>query len=93
LKIENLKDFKALVKACRSLGVDAIKVDGLEIALGKEPVKRSNKVVDEAVFPEASIQVPRFTGEITEPEKPATDEMTAEQLLMWSAQSHEEIQQ
>lgn len=93
MTINSLKEFKALIKACRSLGVDAIEVGDLKVVIGKEPFKASNKAIDEIAFPEASIQVPRFNGDVEAPDKPLTDELTEEQLMFFSAQGHEEIQQ
>lgn len=52
MKVENLKDLKALIKLCRQMGVDNIEVDGVKLALGTEPL-RPTKLVQEPTAEQA----------------------------------------
>lgn len=88
MTISNLKELKALVKACRQLGIDKIKVDNVELELssilpnvGKQHPRMG--VSEEHVF------VPGGIDADTKIDTP--DELTDEQLLYYSAQSHEQI--
>lgn len=86
MKIENLKELQKVIQACRKLGVQSIKIDNVEFHLGSLPSVR--KTTDySADFPEASIKIPKFTGEISAIDPIATEELTPEQLMMWSAKS------
>ena len=93
MKIENLKQFKALVKACRSLGVDAIEVGDIKIALGKEPVPHRAPSIDATAFHEASIRVPLYDGPISEPESIPDAGLTEDQMMFYSAQGHDQVEQ
>jgi hypothetical protein len=74
LKIESLKDLKAVIKLCRSTGVDSITVDGVELKLGSEPEKPVKKVKRTAEIE----SIPDFID--------MPDELTPEQLLYYSSQ-------
>ena len=94
MTISSLKELERLIKLCRKNGVRAITVDGITMSI-TEPSKRSNKPVTEfEAFPEENIPVPRYTPteEATDTDKIETDTLTDEQLLMWSAQSSNEIE-
>lgn len=94
MKIENLKEFKALIKACRQLGVESFEADGCFVKLGALPVKQPNSpAIDQTSFPEASVKVPAYDGPITEPEIVPTEGLTEDQLMFYSAQGHEEVRQ
>lgn len=94
MKVQNLKEFKALIKACQSLGVTAIEVDGIKVNISAMPVKRSNhRAIDETAFPEASIKVPQYDGPITEPEAIPDAGLTEDQMLYYSAQGHDQVEQ
>lgn len=95
MKIEKLKDFKALVKACRQLGVDEASLgEGMYIKLGPMPIKRSNgPTIDQTAFPEASIKVPQYDGPISEPETIPDAGLTEDQLMYYSAQGHDQVEQ
>lgn len=82
MKIDNIKDLKAVIKLCRDTGVSSIKVDNVEFHLGHEPIKykASSKQTTSTYTPSESF-VP---GGVTEDVKIVTDELTPEQLLMWS---------
>jgi hypothetical protein len=70
---------------CRKLGVDSIKVDGVELHLGAIPTKA----------PKASKQAApefAFTG-ITEDTRIPSDVMTDEQMLFWSSANADSEQQ
>ena len=95
MKIETLKDLKGLIKLCRETGVQAIKVDNVEIALGPEPTKGS-KALPTIQVPEAEIKVPRYNGITTEQlvADTATEELSDEQKMFWSsAPSNDSIEQ
>lgn len=77
MKIDTLKDLKALVKLCRQTGIEAIKVDGLEIALGPTPT-----IIKRSKAPRASQYIQ--DGEVGPIDTP--DTLTDEQMLFWSAE-------
>ena len=83
MKLETIKDLEKVIRLCRKLGVDAIKVDGVEFALGREPVKAkasaSYKTQNLGLMPNG----------ITEDTKIEVEGYTEEQILMWSAQQGE----
>lgn len=93
MTVSSLKDLKALIKACRQLGVNSIEVDGVKLVLGSLPIKERNSAIDETAFPEASIQVPKFNGPVADPETPETEGLTEDQLMFYSAQGHNELEQ
>lgn len=111
MKINNLSDLKKLIRACRELGVEAIKVDGLELAINhnlgpaRKAIKPRKSLPDySSDFPEAQISLmpknatlslPEALKSKSEDELPSDlidtpDELTEEQLLMWSSGSTEQ---
>lgn len=84
MKIESLNDLKKLISLCRKSGVYDIKVDGIELHLSPEPVKRSNKPKAAFSAPERAedlkIPMPNIPEAIETPDAP-----TEEELLFWSA--------
>lgn len=86
--IKDLKDLKKLIALCRQEGILAIKIDNIEFQLGNKPTK----AVAKTIMPTASndpfalenIKIPTYNNEEL---KIDTEELTEEQLLMWSAQS------
>lgn len=80
MKVNTLSDLKKLLKLCRAEGVQAIKVDGLEIGLGALPVSASrpkHAPYDLNLPPEATAQIINNIP---------TDEMSDEELLFYSVQ-------
>lgn len=92
MKIENIKQLQALIKLCRTTGVEAIEVDGIKMNLGAAPTviykqhKTSTKSAEEIIETIAP-------GGITEEVKIPTNGLTEEQLLFYSAQGHEPVEQ
>lgn len=86
MKIDSIKDLTKLVQLCRKTGVLSIKVDGIELTLGAEPLKKAYKPTSYSI-PSATSNT--AYGEIDEDTKILTDELTPEQLLFYSAQGHE----
>lgn len=89
MKIENFKDLKALLKVCQENGVDAIKIDGIEMSIRLQP-KTTKTKVSASVFqptPDEQLKVPVPKAfQTTEPAPDIeTDELTPEQLLNWSS--------
>ena len=85
MTIPDLKELKKVIELCRKLGVDLIKVDGVEIHLGMTPV-RDFPTQQESIKPSTSYA----PGGITEEVKidiPA--ELTPEQLLFYSTNSYQ----
>jgi len=100
MKIENLKELQQLIALLRKMGVDSVKMDGVELHLGPPPYKTpkntARPIIDD---PMASVSVP--TPNIQDPISAAkahaaqqlkhlqdyieTDAPTEEQLTMWSA--------
>jgi len=83
LKIENQKQLRQLIKLCRDTGVLSISVDGITLELGsisvapKQARRRSS-----ATVVETSDGTQDVSDLIDMP-----DELTQEQLLMWSSAS------
>jgi hypothetical protein len=89
--VKDLKDLQKIIQLCRKTGVESIKIDNVEFHLGALPkATKRNKNIDLEAFPESNIKIPQFTPVTTEETSTtdviATDELTDEQLLMWSAQ-------
>lgn len=78
MEIKDLKALQKVITLCRKTGVQSIKIDNIEFHLGEEPIKHTNSQSKEA--PTAITP-----GGITENTKIITDELTAEQLLFYSA--------
>jgi hypothetical protein len=94
LEIKSLKEFKVLIKACRSLGINTIEVGTLKCTLGHLPLKADKGPnIDTTAFPEASIKVPQYNGPIADVEPIKTEDLSEEQLMFYSAQSHEQVEQ
>lgn len=92
MDIKNIKEFKALIKACRQLGITNIEVSGIKAVLG--PITQPNSPsIDNTAFPEASIKVPAFNGPISDVEPVETQELSPDQLMFYSAQGHEQVEQ
>jgi len=87
MTIDNLKELQKLINLCRKAGVDIIKVDGIELVLGKEPVKATTKV-PKSILPTIA---PGGITEDTQIEMP--DDLSPEQLLFYSATSNEPVGQ
>lgn len=96
MKIENLKDLQKVIALCRKTGVLAIKIDSIELQLTTvAPTSKPKKssIFDKETFPEPVI-TPYTPGGITEQTRIvaesaaiATDELTDEQMLFYSARS------
>lgn len=84
MKIENAKDLGKLIALCRKQGIKSIKIDGIELELGEEPVKASTaRSVNQ---PQAEDTIPSWTpGGIGPDTKILTDELSPDQLLFYSA--------
>lgn len=69
MKIDNLKQLKALIKTCRATGISKIEVDGVKLELGDEPVEQS-------MSNDASVSTDKIdTGKA----------YTEEEMLTWSS--------
>lgn len=77
MKIDSQKDLAKLIALCRKTGVQSIRVDNIEFHLGEAPLVTSSK-------PKSSISLPKAESPSTGPDVVESDEMTEEQLLMWS---------
>lgn len=84
MKLDSIKDLEKVIKLCRRLGVNAIKVDGVEFQLSDTPVEKA-KVINKI-----TTQPDSYSPGITEDMKIAIDELTEEQLLMWSAEGNQQ---
>lgn len=93
MKVNTIKDLQKLVQLCRKTGIDAIEVDGVKLNLGPAPKRQRRAKSVASDFPEADLKVPQYTPseeESTTEETISTDELTPEQLLMWSSASSEQ---
>lgn len=94
MKIQNLKDLKALIKLCRSANISAIEVDGIKLQLASI---KSHGVAAPTLpdyssdIPEANIQIPQYSPYVPEsgtssiPDDIKTDSLSQEQMLFYSA--------
>ena len=90
MTISNLKDLQKLIALCRRTGVQQIRVDGIELYIGEEPVKVSHSRQKKENVTNELHQVTLTPGGVTEQTKiPAVasdwEAMTDEQKLFWSA--------
>lgn len=87
MKIESLKELQKVIKTCRALGVQSIKIDNVEFHLGDIPSPVIPKVF------RSNETIPTITpGGITEDVKIITDELTPDQLLFYSAVGNTEYE-
>lgn len=100
MTINNLKELQKLILLCRKTGINSIKIDNIEFHLGAEPRQATKPTDFSSDFPEASIPVPQYNG--AEPSEEdrlkehmaiATEELTPDQLLFYSAVSNEQTEQ
>ena len=86
MNISNFKDLEKLVKLLRKHGIEAVKIDGIELHLGPSPLTAPTK------RPVAAYQAPQLTPtdgvSIPQPDI-ETEELTEEQLLFYSAVPHD----
>lgn len=90
MKLDTPKDLEKIIQVCRKTGVTHLKLEGLEIELGSLPTKQpKTRSYQLDTFPEADIRVPQFTPmpAVQVAEKIATDALTDEQLLFYSARA------
>lgn len=85
MEIKNFNDLKKIILLCRRQSVQSIKIGTLELHLGAAVRQKQKQIDYSSDIPEANVQIPKFTGEITAPDPVTTDELTPEQMLMWSA--------
>lgn len=84
MTVKDLKDLEKVIKLCRRMGIEAIEVDNVKLNLGPapKPVTQHSVASD---FPEASMKIPQYTATSGDPDAITSDELTPEQLLMWSS--------
>jgi hypothetical protein len=91
MKIDNLKDLKALIKLLRSANVYAIKIDGIELTLGAQAPKQTISAPTLPDYshdiPEANVAIPQYTPV---PDKFESDALTPDELLFYSASGQTE---
>lgn len=94
MKLESLKDLDKLLLLCKKRGVKTMKIDNLEFHLDPTPVT-SSKTTNQLKETGAELNTPGFMdpGPITPPAEVATDSLTDEQLLFYSAQGHVPVEQ
>lgn len=95
MKIENIKQLQQLLKLARKEGVESMRVDGIEFFLGHLPQPTAKKTAKPDNFanlnlpPEADLQIPQYTPPSVH-DQIDTDELSDEQILMWSAQGSQQ---
>ena len=82
--IKDIKDLKQIIDLCRKTGVDSIKIDNIELQLGPSPIKTTTT-------PQRRPYTP--AGVITEDTQILTDELTADELLFYSATNQDATEQ
>lgn len=85
MKLDSLKELKALIRLCKSEGIDSIKIDNIEFQVNLSTSKSTTKRQDKFVAtPE--MQSAFIPGGITEDTRIfSPDELTEEQLLFYSS--------
>lgn len=78
----DIKELKKIIELCRKTGVTEFKIDNIEFKLGAEPYKAPQVT-------KAAQNVTYAPGGITADTRIQTDELTDEQLLYYSAVSHD----
>jgi hypothetical protein len=85
MKLDTAADFDTLLKVLRKHGVEIIKIDNIEIVLGKEPQKqpseRKSRSASKSSFGEIDENIKIPITPLTIP----TDELTEEQVLFGSS--------
>lgn len=92
MTITTQKELQQVIQLCRKLGVESIKIDNIEFQLGPMPQTKKKEVKTESYFDlpsEADIKIPQYTP--PKVEQFTSDEITEDQLLMWSAQGNEAL--
>lgn len=85
MKVDKLSDLKKILLLCRQQGVTSIEVDNIKLQLGQVYAPKE-AFPDLELPPEATIQVPKYTGDLkVDVHKIATDELTDDQLLFYSS--------
>jgi hypothetical protein len=80
MNLPDLKKLKAIIKLCRSSGVESIEIDGIKITMGAEAVKTTKKA--------KKVSVPQVEDDIESEDQPSELDM-----LFWSAPAEAENQQ
>ncbi len=87
MTINSLKELEKLIKLCRRSGTEAIKIDNIELHLGKLPLKASSrpKAIN-YTSPEENIKIPQFNGPtVSVVDDIDTEGLSDEDLLFYSA--------
>ena len=87
MTVSNLKDLEAVIKLMRKTGVEHMIVNGIEINLGPEPIKyKETKAAPKANVQDAIARImnPGVAYAPTEDSQITTDDLTPEQILLWS---------
>lgn len=91
MKIETKQQLKEVIQLCRKLGVQSIRIDGIEFHLGSLPVvyKRQKKSTPSIETPTNKYPLPNEMSEeakiINEINAVDSDQLTDEQLMYYSA--------
>jgi hypothetical protein len=83
MKVDTLKDLEAVIKLCRRQHVEIIKVENIEIVLGKAPVRHRNTTVRQRHISDSITNIDETTP--IEPLIIPTDELTDDQKLFGSS--------
>lgn len=87
----DLKQLKKLIQLCRQTGVESIKFEGIEMHLGPTPMivrqtRQSTGTYTEEPITESAFNKTVAHYSMNQPqERIATDELTEEQLMLWSS--------
>lgn len=90
MTISSLKELQALIRMVKKEGIESMSVDGIQFYINPNLIKtdkqRQKPVNPSLMFndlaPEADMKIPHYNPT---PDVIDTDELTDEQLLMWSA--------
>lgn len=82
MKLESIKDLDKLMILCRKRGIKTFKLDNIEFVLADVEYTEARPKS------KTSVELQPLTN--TDSLNIQTDSLTEEQMLMWSAQGHEE---
>lgn len=89
MKIQDLKDLKALIKLCRQTGVEAIELDGVKMNLGPTPtIYKVAKAKSGALSKTSEESTSYPPNGITADMQIPTNGLTEEQMLFYSSEGN-----
>lgn len=86
MKIESLKELDKLILLCQRRGVESVTIDNISFKLSDSPPQRKTQPRRSSFVSDVSLDP---TGVQADTKIKIPDELTPDQLLMWSVDSNE----